>query len=127
MGKENNIYTPLTEKTRKRQEIDLTTSHMINKCQYCEVEFESKRSDAKFCSKRCSKRAERGVAFVADKTIPLPVADNSRDSVAGKRCVSCKRLFREIREQWVDPDNVSEEECNRLTMCVSCVKAKYEK
>ena len=61
---------------------------MLNKCQHCNKEFESKRNDAHYCSDVCRQSVKRGVKYeepVTDKTIPLIVTDSVTDKpVTGK-------------------------------------------
>lgn len=101
---------------------------MTKRCLKCNKEFEAKRSDARFCSDKCTKAFSRiksdNVGDIkSDKIISDKLETNEQriGKVIEGYCHGCGRKIIDIKSQWVN--GVGNEKAAKLIcICLDCVR-----
>ena len=115
----------------------------MSKCINCGKELpKSSTKPSKYCSDACRKaygrkrtkdngQIENGQPLKENEQDKYPKGTvktmnegvvSLRDKDGKKICNTCFRRIIDIKEQWVNPDEVTEEDANRVDKCLPCVR-----
>lgn len=99
------------------------------KCINCNKEFEAKRETAKFCSSKCRlafHRSKDSVSMNAKVSVSQVSVSQTDEERIGKvikgYCHGCGRDIKTIKEQWVNPEKATQEDADRICICLPCIK-----